>query len=131
MKRYQVKNKQGEIIDFVDHEYLDKKHVKEEAITNLSYDNLDMRTFKEVPLPDGYYESKDSTGENHYIFFNKKVYVIWSDSASYEYPEDLTWDRDIGQLIEEVKELCKAMTLEKLKVLEERVKDAEKVKNEI
>jgi hypothetical protein len=101
-KLWEVKDKRKETYKFVydDEWYSVKKHIKR----SLDYMEFDLRTLREIPFPSGRFEC--SNLDSWYgIFYNGELIVGWDDSAASEYPEDLTWNRDIASLIADVEKL--------------------------
>lgn len=66
--------------------------------------DADLRTLKEETIPQGRFECSNLI-DIHYILYNGEKIVCWNNNANVSYPEDLTWDRDIGGLIEDVERL--------------------------
>ena len=73
---------------------------------DVRYIKPDLRTLKEIPFPKGRFETSDLEF-SHFIFYDGELYVHWDDEAVSNYPEDLTWDRDIGGLISSVEKLVR------------------------
>lgn len=100
MKLYEVKSKKQVIYTFaLEENWCPKEHLKDRC-----WLEADLRTLKEKEFPKGRLEVTD-LDTCHYIFFNGELFVNWDDSANSNYPEDLTWDRDISMLIDQVEKL--------------------------
>jgi hypothetical protein len=97
MKLYTVKCKDyGEVFQFCT-SLPPKEHLKREV----SWMSPDLRTLKEIPFPkEGMFTCTDLS-DMHYIFVNGELRLSWSDSAARDYPEDLTWERMIGGLVDD------------------------------
>ena len=54
------------------------------------------------PSPDKEKNVIDYNSKTMEITYNGKVIATWNDDALIDYPEDLTWDRDIGSLVKQV-----------------------------
>jgi hypothetical protein len=103
MRLYRFKSKNKEVYEFaIDY---DMCGVKEHIKSNASWTEPDFRTLVEIPFPEGRYECSNLDGF-HMIFFNGELIVSWCDDAARNYPEDLTWDRDISLLIGQVEKLA-------------------------
>ena len=101
MKLYQVKTKDNKLVKFA--LYADDRP-KEHLTDYVSYQSFDFRTLKEISFPKGRFEVTD-LDTVHYIFYNGENIVAWDDNAVVYYPEDLCWNRDIGDLIAQVEKL--------------------------
>lgn len=75
------------------------------------YGKVDLRTLKEVPIPmgDKIYHFKDEWN-NHVLLYKGTDHVRWDTEANINYPEDLTWERDISSLVHQVINLCNAVS---------------------
>ena len=106
MKLYKVKTKMDNkekmfaLEDMNDNIAQVKKFLKE----IIYWEDFDLRTLKEIEFPKGRLEVSDLS-DMHYIVYDGKPIVSWSDSAIRDYPEDLVWSRDISILIGEVERL--------------------------
>lgn len=78
-------------------------------------DEFDLRTLKRTKFPKGEFQCTDLSEEMRYIFFDGELMVSWDDTASYNYPEDLTWSRTIADLIEDARKLERLKITERLK----------------
>ncbi len=101
MKLYQVKDKTDRVaLQFVMTDFMNPKTYLE----SINYIKPDLRTLKELDFPEGRFEVTD-LDFMRYIFFDGKCIVTWNDEAHCDYPEDLTWDRDISTLISQIETL--------------------------
>jgi hypothetical protein len=102
MKLWELKDKSGKkhIFTYNDTWLNVKDHIKRN-----SWLDADLRTVKEIPFPKGRFEASNLDSTFHAIFYNGEVVVSWNDNANVDYPEDLTWNRDISVLISEVERL--------------------------
>lgn len=92
--------------------------VKEYLKKDIYWEDFDLRTLKEIKAPKGRFKTSD-LDKSHYILYDGDVIVSWDNSACYNYPEDLTWERDIGVLISEVEKLKELEFKDKMKDLME------------
>jgi len=63
-----------------------------------------VKSVKKIPFPFDRLDVSD-LDTMHYIFLNGELMVDWYDDANIDYPEDLTWSRDIGKLVKQVERL--------------------------
>lgn len=94
---------------FLDSDMCPKTHIKE----NFDYLELDLKTIKEQEFPMGELYV-NNLGSKHAIFYDRKLMVFYDDEGIVDYPEDLTWERDIYFLIEA------ARRLERIKLMMEK-----------
>lgn len=93
-----------------------KKRIKEVYY----YLDPDLRTLKIESLGQGRREYKSIDGVHH-IFYNGESIVRWDDEAVRNYPEDLTWDRDISLLVSQVEKLKELEIKDKIKKMMARI----------
>ena len=116
MRLYEIKTKSKEVYQFVVN--YDMTDAKTHITQNVSWMEPDFRTLKEIPFPSGRFECSDLDGY-HVIYFDGEQIVTWCDDAASSFPEDLTWDRDISLLIEQVEKLA---ALEAAEIMNKRAK---------